>query len=124
MILGVNMIDHQVILQIFKQLLTSHPNLKVKFKNDPELMYTLVARMVVLDEIRKEFAFEEDELDQLYQSLIDKDFFGKVRIDRVKRFYRNIIEAANHYIQDDEFKTQILKIVLSEIKNTKSKKTG
>lgn len=118
------MLNRELILQIFRQLLTTHPDLTQHFKKDQQFMFTLVARMAVFEEMRKEFAFEDEEVEQLYQSLIDKEFFETVRMDRVKRFYRNIIEAASYYSNDDEFKSQILDLVLEEIRNAKAKKTS
>lgn len=114
-----HMIDKEAVLVLLKQILAARPELKDRVRASREFLFGVIARIYILDEMRREFSFNRDEISILFESLLEPEF---VQLDdeRLQRFFCQVVDGAQQITKDEGFRHAVAAALLEAVKHRSS----
>lgn len=109
------MIDKEAVLVLLKQILAAKPELKEMIRSSREFLFGLIARIYILDEMRREFAFEKDEISLLFESLLEPEFVV-LPDKRLQRFFEQIVASSKETMKQEGFRRAVAAALLEAVK--------
>jgi hypothetical protein len=110
------MIDKEAVLVLLKQILAARPQLKDTIRSSREFLFGVIARIYILDEMRREFAFEREEISVLFDSLLEPEFIH-IPDKRLQRFFEQIMAASKEVVKEEAFRQAVAAALLEAVKN-------
>jgi hypothetical protein len=113
--IGDFMIDKEAVLVLLRQILLARPGLRENIRSSRDFLFGVIARIYTLDELRREISFSKEDINTLFEALLEPEFV-EIQEERLQRFFNQILVASKSLVKDDLFRSSVAEALLEAVK--------
>lgn len=108
-------IEKEAVIILLRQVFVAKPELREQIKSSREVLFTILARVYILDEMRRELSFQREEISELFDALLAPTGAG-LSSKRLDGIFHQIMRSSEELVTESEFRKVVASSLLEAVK--------